>query len=111
MKNMYVYKWIIQRVTALILIPLSFWFIYSCISFRYFSFLELSIFFKSYLNSFLFLVLMTAMLTHAKLGCDTIIQDYISTSYLKKICKSSINIITFFSLFFVIVALVRLNIY
>ena len=54
---------------------------------------------------------MTAMLTHAKLGCDTIIQDYISTSYLKKICKSSINIITFFSLFFVIVALVRLNIY
>ena len=54
---------------------------------------------------------MSAMLTHAKLGCDTIIQDYISRPYLKKILKRSINFITFLSLFFVFLAIFRLNIY
>ena len=111
MKNNYASRWLIQRITALLLVPLSFWFIFHCISFKNFSFLELTFFFKSYLNSILFLILMSAMLTHAKLGCDTIIQDYISRPYLKKILKRSINFITFLSLFFVFLAIFRLNIY
>ena len=111
MKNNYALRWVIQRITALFLVPLSFWFIFHCISFKNFSFLELTFFFKSYLNSFLFLIMMSAMLTHAKLGCDTIIQDYISRSYLKKILKSFINLITFLSLLFVFLAIIKLNIY
>ena len=110
MTNNYVLKWIAQRVTALILIPLSFWFIYQCISFQYLDYQELQIFFQSKLNSLLFLSMMTAMLIHAKLGCETIIQDYVSSIYLNKISKLFINFITIISLLLVFIAITKINI-
>ena len=54
--------------------------------------------------------MMIAMLVHAKLGCETIIQDYISQINLKKIFNFFINFITLCSLFLIIVAIIRLNI-
>ena len=111
MNNSYSFKWILQRITALFLIPLSFWFIYNCISFQNLKYFELQLFFKSSLNSFLFTIMMTSMLLHAKLGCETIVQDYISSTFTIKFFKNIINFITFFSLFLVIVAIIKLNIY
>lgn len=110
MKNSYSSKWVLQRITAIFLIPLTFWFIYQCVSFQKLKYSDLEIFFQSYINSFLFLVMMVSMLIHAKLGCDTIVQDYISTSSLKKIFKSIINFIIFFSLFLVITAIIKISI-
>ena len=111
MKNNYISKWMLQRVTAIILIPLSFWFIYNCISFQKLQYFELQLFFKSYLNSSLFIVMMTSMIFHAKLGCETIIQDYIVTFFYKKFLKIMINLISLFSLFSVILAIFKLSIY
>ena len=54
--------------------------------------------------------MMIAMLIHAKLGCETIVQDYISTRALKNIFKILINFITFFSLLLVFVAIIKLNV-
>ena len=110
MKNSYVSKWILQRITALFLIPLTFWFIYHCISFQYLQFEEMKLFFQSYLNSFLFLIMMIAMLIHGKLGCETIIQDYVSSFYLQKIFKALINFITLIAFFLVIMAIFKLSI-
>ena len=110
MKNIYTIKWLTQRITALLLIPLSFWFIYQCISFQDFEYGEIKLFFQSYLNAFIFLTMMVAMLVHAKLGCETIIQDYILQVNLKKIFNFFINFITLSSLFLIIVAIIRLNI-
>ncbi|SVE23996.1 uncharacterized protein METZ01_LOCUS476850, partial [marine metagenome] len=110
MKNSYASKWILQRITALFLIPLTFWFIYQCISFQDFQFEEMKLFFQSYLNSFLFLMMMISMLIHGKLGCETIIQDYISSLYLQKIFKGLINFITLITFFLVTVAIFKLNI-
>jgi len=108
--NSYVFIWVVQRITALFLIPLTFWFIYQCLSFQNLEYLELKIFFKSFINSFFFLLMMIAMLIHAKLGCETIVQDYISTNYIKIFFKRFINFIVFSSLFLVIVAIINLNI-
>ena len=110
MKNSYSSKWVLQRITAIFLIPLTFWFIYQCVSFQKLNHSDLEIFFQSYLNSFLFLVMMIFMLIHAKLGCDTIVQDYISKSLLKKTFKSIINFIIFLSLFLVIAAIIKISI-
>ena len=68
------------------------------------------VFFKSYLNSFVFIIMMFSMLLHAKIGCETIIQDYISKPRLKIFLKNFITFINLFSLLLVIVAIVRLNI-
>ena len=67
-------------------------------------------FFESYVNSFLFLSMMIAMLIHAKLGCETIVLDYISSLNLQKILKGLINVITILTLFLVVGAIFKLNI-
>ena len=110
MQNSYASKWILQRITALFLIPLTFWFIYQCISFQDFQFEEMKLFFQSYLNSFLFLSMMIVMLIHAKLGCETVVQDYISSLYLQKTFKGLINFITVITLLLVIAAIFKLSI-
>ena len=107
----YSFKWLLQRITAILLIPLSFWFIFQCVSFQNFKYFEIQLFFQSYINSFLFLMLMIAMLIHAKLGCETIVQDYASSLFFKKILKNLINFITFFSLFLVIIAIFKMSIF
>ena len=94
MKN-YAFKWITQRVTALLLIPLSFWFIYHCISFQNFNYEEIINFFSSFINSFLFLFLMIAMLIHSQLGCETIIEDYITSKNYKIFTIWIIKLITY----------------
>ena len=91
----YAYKWIIQRLTAVILIPLTFWFIYQCILLSNYEYDEIKTFFLSKLNASLFFILIIAMLYHAKLGNETIVEDYVTSVNLKKITKLSISVLTY----------------
>ena len=88
-------KWVTQRITAIVLIPLCFWFVYHCISFQNFNYEEIVNFFSSFVNSFLFLVLMITMLIHSQLGCETIIEDYISSRNYKIFTIWAIKLITY----------------
>ena len=110
MKNDYTSRWVLQRITAIFLIPLTIWFLYQCVSFQDFQFQEMKLFFESYVNSFLFLSMMIAMLIHAKLGCETIVIDYISSLNFQKTLKGLINIITVSTLFLVVGAIFKINI-
>tara|TARA_B100000446_G_C10492462_1_gene320072 strand:- start:575 stop:907 length:333 start_codon:yes stop_codon:yes gene_type:complete len=107
MKN-YARKWIIQRITAILLIPLSFWFIYHCLSFASMNYSQLFLFFKSIINSLLFLIMMISMLIHAKLGCETIIEDYVTSKSLKDISTLLINLIVYLSMIIITLAIVRI---
>ena len=91
MKN-YAFKWLTQRITASILIPLTFWFIYSAISLSKMTYSEIEIFFQSYVNAFLFFVMMQSMLLHSKLGLQTIIDDYVTSKKISKNIKRVLNI-------------------
>tara|TARA_B100001540_G_C15645793_1_gene568783 strand:+ start:393 stop:725 length:333 start_codon:yes stop_codon:yes gene_type:complete len=91
----YANKWIIQRITAIILIPLTFWFIYSCISFSKMNYYQITIFFNSIINVILFLSMMISMLIHSKIGCDTIVEDYVSSNNSKKIIKLILSTIVY----------------
>ena len=83
--NSYSSKWIIQRITAVLLIPLTIWFIYNCVLFSKSNYNDLILFFSSYINSLLFLIMMIVMLIHAKYGCETIIEDYVVSKKTKTI--------------------------
>jgi|TARA_B100000315_G_C14344552_1_gene481190 succinate dehydrogenase / fumarate reductase membrane anchor subunit len=107
MKN-YARKWIIQRITAILLIPLSFWFIYHCLSFASMNYSQLFLFFKSIINSLLFLIMMISMLIHAKLGCETIVEDYVTSKSLKDISTLLINLIVYLSMIIISLAIVRI---
>ena len=95
MKN-YATKWIMQRITAVILIPLTFWFIYNCLLLSSYNYQETKEFFFSKINSLLYFILIISMLYHAKLGCETIIEDYVTSHKLKKITKLIVNLLTYF---------------
>ena len=80
--------------SPIVLVPLCFWFVYHCISFQNFNYEEIVNFFSSFINSFLFLVLMITMLIHSQLGCETIIEDYISSRNYKIFTIWGIKLIT-----------------
>ena len=107
MKN-YARKWLIQRITAILLIPLSFWFIYHCLSFASMNYSQLFLFFKSIINSLLFLIMMISMLIHTKLGCETIVEDYVTSKSLKHISTLLINFIVYLSMIIITLAIMRI---
>tara|TARA_A100001011_G_scaffold180642_2_gene189518 strand:- start:1125 stop:1454 length:330 start_codon:yes stop_codon:yes gene_type:complete len=109
MKN-YSRKWLAQRVTATILLPLTFWFIYTAISLSKMEYDEITIFFKSYINLLLFYIMMIAMLLHSKLGLQTIIDDYVTSKNGSKAIKLIINFFAY-SLMFLITILILRNIF
>ena len=82
MKN-YASKWIMQRLTAVILIPLTFWFVYQCVLLSSYEYDEIRAFFFSKINASVFFILIMSMLYHAKLGNDTIVEDYVKSHDLK----------------------------
>ncbi len=94
MKN-YSRKWITQRVTAALLLPLTFWFIYSAISLSEMEHDDIMIFFKSYINLLLFYIMMIVMLLHSKLGLQTIIDDYVTSKKGSKTIKFIINLFSY----------------
>ena len=95
MKN-YALKWVLQRITATIMIPLTFWFIYSAISISKMGYDEINTFFNSYINSILFYVMMISMLLHSKLGLQTIVDDYVTSKKIYNLSKWGINLTSYF---------------
>ena len=105
MKN-YAKKWILQRFTAVILIPLTFWFVYQCVLLSSYGYDEIRTFFFSKLNSLLYFVLTIAMLYHAKLGCETIVEDYVTSDNFKKITKLFISVLIYIFIFLTTISLI-----
>ena len=104
MKN-YASKWIMQRLTALILIPLTFWFVYQCVILSSYEYDQIRTFFFSKLNASLFFILIMSMLYHAKLGNDTIVEDYVTSHNLKNITKLIISALTYISMILTTISL------
>ena len=107
MKN-YALKWIVKRITASILIPLTFWFIYISISLSKMEYDETVIFFRSYFNSFLFYVMMISMLIHSRLGLQTILEDYVTSKKTLKISKLTIDYLTYSLMFLITVFVIKM---
>ena len=91
----YAYKWIMQRLTAVILIPLTFWFVYQCVLISNYDYYQIKAFFFSKINASLFFILIIAMLYHAKLGNETIVEDYVTSVNLKRFTKLTISTLTY----------------
>ena len=104
MKN-YASKWMMQRLTAVILIPLTFWFVYQCVLLSNYEYHQIKAFFFSKINALLFFILIIAMLYHAKLGNETIVEDYVTSVNLKKITKLFISALTYLSMILTAISL------
>ena len=98
-------NWLAQRITAIILIPLTFWFLYFIMEIISYNHNQVLYFFKSSTNGFLFMLMLALMIYHGKLGLQIIIEDYVSNNLLQ---KRIIYLINFLSLILFFVSLISI---
>ena len=85
-------KWIFQRVSAIIVAPLIFWFLISLITLSTADYDSVVIFFSKPLFSFLAIILLIVGFVHAKIGLSEIFEDYIQDEKIKNVA----NLLTLF---------------
>jgi len=84
-------KWIMQRVSALIVAPLIVWFLLSLISLSTSDYNSVINFFSKPLFVSLTIILLVAGFFHVKIGLSEIFEDYISDEKIKNVA----NLLTF----------------
>jgi len=84
-------KWILQRISALLVAPLIVWFCVSLISLSTSSYEEVMNFFGNPMFSWLTIILLVAGFFHAKIGLNEIFEDYIENEKIKNVA----NFLTF----------------
>ena len=80
-------KWILQRISALLVAPLIVWFCVSLISLSTSSYKEVMNFFGNPMFSWLTIILLVAGFFHAKIGLNEIFEDYIENEKIKNVAK------------------------
>ncbi len=73
-----VHHWLAERISAVLLLPLTFWLIYSIISLRYANYEAYTLWLQNPLNASLLLSFLGLMFYHAAAGLQVVIEDYVS---------------------------------
>ncbi len=71
------HHWWVQRLTALALVPLSLWFVYSVIALAGASHAEAQAWVADPFNALMLIILVVATFHHAQLGLQVVLEDYI----------------------------------
>ena len=80
-------KWILQRISALLVAPLIIWFCVSLISLSTSSYDKVMNFFGNEVFSWLTIILLVAGFFHAKIGLNEIFEDYIENEKIKNVAN------------------------
>jgi succinate dehydrogenase / fumarate reductase membrane anchor subunit len=75
-----------QRLTAVALVPLAFWFVCSLLTLTSLDYNTVTTWMSSPLNAMLILIFILALFFHAQLGVQVVIEDYIDTEWQKISC-------------------------
>ena len=81
------FKWLYQRISTPFILILFFWLIYNAYYIQDFNYETIYIFFKSYLNIFLFVIFIFLTLFHTAIEVFHAINDYFSETKNEKIVK------------------------
>ncbi|MGR9100067.1 MAG: succinate dehydrogenase, hydrophobic membrane anchor protein [Gammaproteobacteria bacterium] len=87
--------WWMQRVTALILIPLSFWMVIFIHHLQQYSYQQMTDWLGSPWNVFFLVTWIAAVFYHAALGVQVVIEDYVHSEALKIISVWVVHILFF----------------
>jgi succinate dehydrogenase / fumarate reductase membrane anchor subunit len=83
--------WIVQRATAIALVPLGLWFIVSMVGLSGKTYAEVRAWLASQVNATLLILLVIAAFWHAKLGLEVIVQDYVHGRLIKPASLLAVN--------------------
>ena len=109
MKNIAVTKWILQRVSAVILLPLLLWFLFIFLNLVKQDYQNIVLFFQDDIKFIITLVFLIISFFHMKIGMSEIFEDYIQNSRYKNVANllmtafaTVLPLLTIVSLFFII---------
>ena len=78
-----VHHWWVQRLTAVALIPLSLWFVFSIARFHVADYPTMIAWLHNPYVAVALVLYFTALFYHSALGVQVVIEDYVSTEWLK----------------------------
>ena len=79
-----VHHWWAQRLTAVVLIPLSLWFVYSLTTMYSANYETVTLWLNNTTNSLLMLFFILSLYYHAVLGLQVVIEDYVESDWQRK---------------------------
>ncbi len=88
-----VHHWWAQRLTAIVLIPLSLWFVYSLTTMYSANYETVTLWLNNATNSLLMLFFILSLYYHAVLGLQVVIEDYVESDWQRKSLLLLIKII------------------
>ena len=103
-------KWIIQRASALLMIPLMGWFVVSLISIYDKGYLEAMTFFSLEESKIRMLILIIISFMHIILGLNEVYEDYIQGEKTKNIANKITNVLGIIIPTTIIIILFNLNV-
>ena len=80
-------KWILQRISALLVAPLIIWFCVSLISLSTSTYDNVMNFFGNTVFSYFTIILLVGGFFHAKIGLNEIFEDYIKNEKIKNVAN------------------------
>ncbi len=88
--------WSAQRLTAVALVPLSLWFVYSAFSLIGADYEALALWLGEHGNALLLVLLIPTLFYHSLLGVQVIIEDYVHHETAKTASLITVKLITIF---------------
>ena len=107
-RNIVLNHWILQKVSALVLIPIGIWFLFIIKDFLYYDFTNKILWFKNFYNSLLLSIFILVSIFHLRLGLTVVIEDYIHSFKRKKILLSLLEILYLFLAVFTVIMIFML---
>lgn len=100
--------WWAQRLTAVLLLPLSIWFLSCVLPVLGQEYSDARVFVAQPLNAFFLLVFVLTLIYHSMLGVQVVIEDYIHTRWLEVSLQVAIKLTAFLAALATAFALVRI---
>jgi len=88
--------WWQQRLTAIVLAPLSLWLVFSLVSIMSLGYAAVTLWMRKPINAVLLLIFILALFHHTQLGLQVVIEDYVESEGQKLAC---IILVKFLALF------------
>ena len=107
-RNIVLNHWILQKVSALVLIPLGIWFLFMIKDFLYYDFTNKILWFKNFYNSLLLSTFILVSIFHLRLGLTVVIEDYIHSLKRKRTLLSLLQILYLFLAVFTVIMILIL---
>lgn len=100
--------WWMQRVTAVLLAPLSVWFLFCALPMIGAGYADARVWLAQPMHAFLILALVLAVIYHALLGVQVVVEDYIHARWLEVALLTAVRLIAFLAALATSLAVVRI---